>query len=155
MSKFDAGMESMLDTFVFESTELLENLDEILMRTEDSELTADDIAEIFRVMHTIKGSSAMMGLKNMSELAHAVEDIYFVIRENPELECDRPQLYELSFTTSDYLKNEIENLEDDSVPLTDFSEFIERLHGFAKYLTDLSKGGTGGSGGGGDRDIRT
>ncbi len=141
MSKFDAGMESMLDTFVFESTELLENLDEILMRTEDSELTADDIAEIFRVMHTIKGSSAMMGLKNMSELAHAVEDIYFVIRENPELECDRPQLYELSFTTSDYLKNEIENLEDDSVPLTDFSEFIERLHGFAKYLTDLSKGG--------------
>lgn len=142
VSKFDAGMESMLDTFVFESTELLENLDEILMRTEDSELTADDIAEIFRVMHTIKGSSAMMGLKNMSELAHAVEDIYFVIRENPELECDRPQLYELSFTTSDYLKNEIENLEDDSVPLTDFSEFIERLHGFAKYLTDLSKGET-------------
>lgn len=140
MSKFDAGMESMLDTFVFESTELLENLDEILMRTEDSELTADDIAEIFRVMHTIKGSSAMMGLKNMSELAHAVEDIYFVIRENPDLPCDRPQLYELSFTTSDYLKNEIENLEDDSIPLTDFSEFIERLHGFAKYLTDLSKG---------------
>ena len=140
MSKFDAGMESMLDTFVFESTELLENLDEILMRTEDSELGADDIAEIFRVMHTIKGSSAMMGLKNMSELAHAVEDIYFVIRENPGLECDRPQLYELSFTTSDYLKNEIENLEDESVPLTDFSEFIERLHGFAKYLTDLSKG---------------
>ena len=140
MSKFDAGMESMLDTFVFESTELLENLDEILMRAENSELGADDIAEIFRVMHTIKGSSAMMGLKNMSELAHAVEDIYFVIRENPELECDRPQLYELSFTTSDYLKNEIENLSDDSVPLTDFSEFIERLHGFAKYLTDLAKG---------------
>ena len=38
------------------------------------------------------------------------------------------------------LKNEIENLSDESVPLTDFSEFIERLHGFAKYLTDLSKG---------------
>lgn len=141
MSKFDAGMESMLDTFVFESSELLENLDEILMRTEDSELTPDDIAEIFRVMHTIKGSAAMMGLKNMSELAHAVEDIYFVIREHPDMECDRPQLYELSFTTSDYLKTEMENLEDDSIPLTDFSEFIERLHGFAKYLTDLSKGG--------------
>ncbi|MBR4555336.1 MAG: Hpt domain-containing protein [Ruminococcus sp.] len=140
MSKFDAGMESMLDTFVFESSELLENLDDILMRTEDSELTEDDIAEIFRVMHTIKGSSAMMGLKNMSELAHAVEDIYFVIRENPGLECDRPQLYELSFTTSDYLKNELANLEDDSVPLTDFSEFIERLHSFAKYLNDLAKG---------------
>ena len=140
MSKFDAGMESMLDTFVFESSELLENLDEILMRSESSELTGDDIAEIFRVMHTIKGSAAMMGLKNMSELAHAVEDIYFVVRENPELEFDRPKLYELSFQTSDYLKNEIENLSDDSVPLTDFSEFEVTLHEFAAYLTGLSKG---------------
>ena len=140
MSKFDAGMESMLDTFVFESTELLENLDDILMRTESSELTADDIAEIFRVMHTIKGSAAMMGLKNLSELAHAVEDIYFVVRENPELQFDRPKLYELSFKTSDYLKYDIENLADDSVELTDFSEFIPQLHEFAAYLTALSKG---------------
>lgn len=140
MSKFDAGMESMLDTFVFESTELLENLDEILMRTESSELTPDDIGEIFRVMHTIKGSAAMMGLKNMSELAHAVEDIYFVVRDNPELQFDRPKLYELSFKTSDFLKNEIENLSDDSVPLTDFSGFIPQLHEFADYLTKLSKG---------------
>lgn len=140
MPKFDAGMESMLDTFVFESTELLEELDDILMRSEVSELTGDDIAEIFRVMHTVKGSSAMMGLKNMSELAHAVEDIYFVVRENPELEFDRPRLYELSFNTSDYLKNEIENLSDDSIPLTDFSDFIETLHEYAEYLTGLSKG---------------
>ena len=140
MSKFDAGMESMLDTFVFESTELLENLDDILMRTENSEMTPDDIAEIFRVMHTIKGSSAMMGLKNMSELAHAVEDIYFVIRENPGLSFDKGTLYELSFMTSDCLKNEIENLSDDSVPLTDFTENIARLHEFAGYLTGLSKG---------------
>ena len=140
MSKFDAGMESMLDTFVFESTELLENLDEILMRTENSELTADDIAEIFRVMHTIKGSAAMMGLKNMSELAHAVEDIYFVVREHPELEFDHAPLYEFSFTTSDNLKTEIENLSDESIPLTDFSELVGRLHEYAEYLTGLSKG---------------
>lgn len=140
MSKFDAGMEAMLDTFVFESSELLENLDNILMRSESSELTSDDIAEIFRVMHTIKGSAAMMGLKNMSELAHAVEDIYFVVRENPDLEFDRSKLYELSFQTSDYLKNEMENLSDDSVPLTDFSEFEGTLREFAAYLTGLSKG---------------
>ena len=69
MPKFDESMESMVDTFLFETGELLENLDEILMRAEQAEeismIEEDDIAEIFRTMHTIKGSAAMMGLQNM------------------------------------------------------------------------------------------
>ena len=141
MAKFDPGMESMLDTFVFESEELLENLDEILMRTENAELGEDDIAEIFRVMHTIKGSAAMMGLKNMSELAHKLEDIFFIIREKPDLEFDKAPLYELCYTASDNLKSEIENLSDDSIPLTDFSEFIAQLVEFSTYLKGVAEGG--------------
>ncbi len=141
MGKFDPGMESMLDTFVFESGELLENLDEILMRTESSSMSEEDIAEIFRVMHTIKGSAAMMGLKNMSELAHKLEDIFFIIREKPDLEFDTAALYELSYTASDNLKYEIENLGDDSVPLTDFSPFIEKLIEFTAYLKGIAEGG--------------
>ena len=80
MAKIDAGMLPLLDTFVFETDGLLESLDEILMRTEKSALMADDINEIFRIMHTVKGSAAMMGLSNMSALAHAVEDLFSVIR---------------------------------------------------------------------------
>ena len=38
LAKFEAGMESMLDTFVFETSSLLEELDDILMRTENDEL---------------------------------------------------------------------------------------------------------------------
>ncbi|MBR1764041.1 MAG: chemotaxis protein CheA [Ruminococcus sp.] len=142
MAKFDPGMESMLDTFVFESGELLENLDEILMRTENDVLGEDDIAEIFRVMHTIKGSAAMMGLKNMSELAHKLEDIFFIIREKPDLEFDKGPLYELCYTASDNLKSEIENLSDDSIPLTDFSDFIEQLIEFSTYLKGVAEGGS-------------
>ncbi|MBQ4247160.1 MAG: Hpt domain-containing protein, partial [Ruminococcus sp.] len=71
MPKFEAGMESMLDMFVFETGDLLEKLDDTLMRTEQEQtIGEDDINEIFRTMHTIKGSAAMMGLQNMSTLAH-------------------------------------------------------------------------------------
>ena len=56
MPKFDESMEGMLDTFLFETGELLENLDEILMRAEQAEdislIEESDIAEIFRTMHT-------------------------------------------------------------------------------------------------------
>lgn len=134
MSKFDPGMESMLDTFIFETTELLESLDEILMRTEKDELTADDIGEIFRIMHTIKGSAAMMGLQDMSKLAHSVEDLFYIIREDPDTKYDKPAMYELLFAGSDGLKNEIENINDDSAELTDFTELINSIHAFADVM---------------------
>ena len=82
MGKFEPGMEGMIDAYIFEATSLLERLDQILMATEsNSSFGEEDINEIFRIMHTIKGSSAMMGLDNMSKLAHAVEDMFFIIRE--------------------------------------------------------------------------
>ena len=86
MAKVEPGMESMLEMYIFETNTLLEQLDEILLRTEDANVfSQDDINEIFRIMHTIKGSSAMMGFENLQHLAHKGEDMFFVIREKPEI----------------------------------------------------------------------
>ncbi len=140
MPKFEAGMEVMLDTFMFETGELLETLDEILMRTEQEEaIGSDDINEIFRTMHTIKGSAAMMGLQNMSHLAHAVEDLFYIIREDPDVSYDKSALYELLFTSSDSLKSELENLSDESIPLTDFTELKGKLLAMADQMKDGEK----------------
>ena len=128
-------MEGMLDTFIFECSDLLEKLDEILMRTEqEEEISSDDINEIFRTMHTIKGSAAMMGLQNMSALAHSAEDLFYIIREDAKAIFDKPALYELLFTSSDSLKNEIENIQDEDVPLTDFSELMGKIHAMADKM---------------------
>ncbi len=135
MPKFEAGMEGMLDMFVFETGDLLEKLDDILMRTEQEEtIGTEDINEIFRTMHTIKGSAAMMGLQNMSTLAHAVEDLFYIIRDDPDVKYDKPGLYELLFASSDNLKNELENIQDDDIPLSDFSELEGKIHAFAANM---------------------
>lgn len=69
MAKVEPGMESMLEMYIFETNTLLEQLDEILLRTEDANVfSQEDINEIFRIMHTIKGSSAMMGFENLQHL---------------------------------------------------------------------------------------
>lgn len=128
-------MEVMLDAFLFETGELLEKLDEILMRTEqEAAIGTDDINEIFRTMHTIKGSAAMMGLQNMSHLAHAVEDLFYIIREDQNVSYDKPALYELLFTSSDSLKVELENLSDESIPLTDFTELMGKIRAMAEQM---------------------
>ena len=91
MAKFEAGMESMVDTYIFETTSLLEELDQILMKTEsEHSFSPEEINEIFRTMHTIKGSSAMMGLDNMSKLAHSIEDMFYVILRYAKF--DNPQI---------------------------------------------------------------
>lgn len=134
MPKFESGMENMADMFVFETGDLLEKLDEILMRTEQEEsIGTEDINEIFRTMHTIKGSAAMMSMHNMSTLAHAVEDLFFIIREDPEVKYDKPALYELLFSASDNLKSELDSLYDDA-PLTDFSDLENKIHAFAATM---------------------
>lgn len=135
MAKFDEGMESMLDTYIFEENQLLEQLDEILMRTEKADsILPDDIAEIFRIMHTIKGSSSMMGLANMQKLSHAVEDLFSILRDKPDTPYDKQTLFNLVFDASDSLKNEIDVITDDSLELTDFTQQIARIRAYADVM---------------------
>lgn len=136
MAKVESGMEAMVDVYIFETTGLLEQLDEILLRTEQAnEFTDDDINEIFRIMHTVKGSSAMMGFENLQQLAHKGEDMFFIIRETPEKVKDIGFVYDLVFQMSDLFKAEIEAIQnDDDYEPTDFSDIIGRLEKGAAML---------------------
>ena len=136
MAKVEAGMEGMVDMYLFETTTLIDQLDEVLLRTEQAnEFTEDDINEVFRIMHTVKGSSAMMGFENLQKLAHKGEDMFFIIREDPSKMKDIGFVYDLVFQMSDLFKAEIEEIRDnpDGDP-TDFSEMITKLENGAKIL---------------------
>ena len=136
MAKVEPGMEAMVDVYIFETTGLLEQLDEILLRTEKAnKFTDEDINEIFRIMHTVKGSSAMMGFENLQKLAHKGEDMFFIIREAPEKVTDISFVYDLVFQMSDLFKAEIDAIQnDDNYEPTDFSDIISRLEEGAKML---------------------
>ncbi|MGN0620571.1 MAG: chemotaxis protein CheW [Porcipelethomonas sp.] len=135
MSRFESGMESMVDMYIYETTSLLEELDQIMMKTEsNNKFDDEDINAIFRIMHTIKGSSAMMGLENMSTLAHSIEDMFYIIREEKPVIESIDVLYDIVFASSDLLKAEIDLLQDeDSVP-TDFSGQMKKIEDFVVYL---------------------
>ena len=144
MAKVEPGMESMLEMYIFETNTLLEQLDEILLRTEDANVfSQEDINEIFRIMHTIKGSSAMMGFENLQHLAHKGEDMFFVIREKPEIAKNAHFVYELIFEVSDLYKAEIEYIQnsgDDDYTPTDFSETFKKLEDATERLKAMENG---------------
>lgn len=130
MSVFDASMVPMIEMFIFETTTLLEQLDEILLESEKSKkMSQDNINEIFRIMHTIKGSSAMMGIESVSELAHRIEDMFFIIRENPHVMTENTSvIFDLLFKASDFLKTEVDSIQqgDDYTP-ADSSALIDQI----------------------------
>lgn len=132
----DPSMEPMLEMFIYETTTLLDQLDEILLESEKSKsLSSDNINEIFRVMHTIKGSSAMMDLNSISTLAHAVEDVFFIIRENPDrLEPVSEALFDLVFQASDFLKAEVESVQNTGEATQDPGAMIAELEKLAAIM---------------------
>ena len=78
----NGGNESILDTYLYETNTLLEQLDSIVLAAEQADtFTQNDVNEIFRIMHTIKGASAMMEYDSLSTVAHRIEDMFFIIRE--------------------------------------------------------------------------
>ena len=53
--------EPMVEVFIYETRQFLEQLEQISLASEENGgFSVDDVNEIFRAMHTIKGSAAMM-----------------------------------------------------------------------------------------------
>lgn len=137
--------EPMLDMFIFETTEMIDQLQQLMMDSEKAqEISPASINEIFRIMHTVKGSSGMMMFDNISHLAHAIEDIFYFIRENKPKAIDYSALVDIVLESSDLIKEETERINDDKEANTDFSECIEKAADFLVLLKqDNGKGAAG------------
>ncbi len=64
-----------LELFITESREHLEHQGTLLAQAARQPLTADEINELFRHAHSIKGMAQSMGFRQVSALAHAMEDV--------------------------------------------------------------------------------
>ena len=77
--------EGMLDMYLFENGQLLERLQEIVLEQKDADgFDEDSINEIFRTMHTIKGSSGVMMFEGITALSHKLEDVFYYLRITSE-----------------------------------------------------------------------
>lgn len=134
----DNGMDSMLDMYLFEINSLLEQLDALLIAAEKADdFTTDDVNEIFRIMHTIKGSSAMMEFSSLMQIAHHIEDLFFYIRENGLDSLDRSHkdtLFNLMFRSTDLLRLEVSKVENNEPLSENIDHLIEEINSLLKKI---------------------
>ncbi len=135
----DASMEGLLETYLFETNSLLDGLDELLINAEKiGDFSEDDVNEIFRSMHTIKGSSAMLEFNCLMEIAHHIEDLFFYIRENGIDSLDqthKSELFNLMFKSTDKLRSEIEKVENNEPLETNIDSFVGEINGLLKKIS--------------------
>ncbi len=129
-------MDSMLEAYLFEANELMEHLDTILITCEKANaFDADSINEIFRIMHTIKGSSAMMQFESLATTAHKVEDLFYNIRENGLEQQDTEALFDLVFRATDSIKAEIAKVENGQPLTSDIGTIEQDINDLLKKMS--------------------
>lgn len=127
--------EPMLDMYIFEATQNIEQLENIIILCEkNSFYSQESINEIFRIMHTIKGSSAMMLFNNISTLAHSMEDLFYYIREQKPKDVDYSVVSDLVLDGIDFIKIELQKIKDGQKVDGDCSNLIHSIKEFLSLI---------------------
>lgn len=95
-------MDSFRKKFIEEAAELIDKLEVSLLELEKSPNDEALIQQVFRVMHTLKGNSAMFGFDLIDSFTHNLETIYDMIR-NGQLEVSK-DILNITFSSVDHLK---------------------------------------------------
>ena len=74
-------LKQMLQDFLEEAQELLDQLNLNLIQLESEPENEDLINQLFRIVHTIKGSAAFAGLEQMSLIGRKLEDFFGNVRK--------------------------------------------------------------------------
>ncbi len=130
-----SGRQSMLEMYIFENVQMIEQLEDLLIESEQTgQVTLDAVNEVFRIMHTIKGSSAMMEFDQVAALAHALEDLFDVLRVQPGIQVDTQLLTDQVLQSADFFKEEIAKAEAGDTLDGDAASLINQVRRFHQQL---------------------
>lgn len=130
----------MLDMYLFENGQLLEKLQEMVLDQRDADCFDDDsINEIFRTMHTIKGSSGIMMFDEITAVAHKLEDVFYYLRESKPDNVPHLELVEHVLTVADFITAEMDKLSEGEPADGNSSDIVKELDKFLDSLKGNNK----------------
>lgn len=129
--------DPMMEMYLFETGQLVNRLEQLVMASEGKQDITDEIDEIFRIMHTVKGNSMMMLLEDIGKVAHRIEDLFDYLKvvtlETQHIE----RVIDYNFDAIDFFKVELDKLENGLEADGNSEALVEEIE---KFLAGL-KGG--------------
>jgi two-component system chemotaxis sensor kinase CheA len=117
-------MAQYLQMFVDETSDQLDELVEVLLNLETNPNSSSDLNESFRLIHSIKGAAAMMGLESISLLTHHLENHFERLRSG--VQTLNRSMMDLILRCVDYLRDANQKLRDGK-RLVSSTELLEEL----------------------------
>lgn len=119
-------MDDLLTEFLTETVESLDNLDVEIVQLEQNPNDPELLGNIFRLVHTIKGTCGFIGLSRLESVAHAGENVLGNFREG--IQEVTPEAVSLILAALDRIKEIVAVLEEtESEPEGDDKELIAQL----------------------------
>lgn len=106
MNPADQPLDYLMDKFSEESGDLLESAHSLSLNLFSSSHQREDIAELFRIIHSVKGNAALLGFMSMKRLCHDLENLLEALRKEPK-RIDQKNA-DLIYTTISFLKASVE-----------------------------------------------
>jgi two-component system chemotaxis sensor kinase CheA len=122
---FDDEMKEIVESFIVETKELLDKLDNDLVELEKRQNDVELLNAIFRYVHTIKGTSSFIGFEQMSELTHKFEDVLNKLRKF-ELKLN-PEIMDVILEAQDLMKVLLSKIETNDLSPIDISGVVSKL----------------------------
>ena len=127
-------MDDLLREFIEETNESLDVVDVELVKFEQEPNNAQILDNIFRLVHTIKGTCGFLGLPRLESLAHAAETLMGKFRDGAPVTAEAVSIILLSL---DRIKEIVSELEANQVEPDgsdeDLIDQLDRLAGIGKY----------------------
>ncbi len=127
-------MQEILEDFLIEAAELIEQLDQDLIELEHNPSDLELLNRIFRVAHTIKGSSSFLNFDVLTSLTHNMEDVLNKARRD-ELKIT-PDIMDVVLESIDMMKGLLNAIRDTGTDKTDID-----ITDVVKRLQSISQGG--------------
>lgn len=129
-------MQEIVESFVVETQDILDGLNEDLLQLEKA---ADPslVDNVFRAVHTVKGTSSFLGLEQLNILAHHFEDVLNRLRRG-EI-AFRPEMMDVLFEAFDQMAALLQQVLDRDIAPLPLDELLDNL----KALCDSASGGDG------------
>ena len=128
-------MKEIMEDFLVEAFELIEQIDHDLVELESNPEDLELLNRIFRVAHTVKGSSSFLNFDVLTKLTHHMEDVLNKARRD-ELKIT-PDIMDVVLESVDMMKGLLHGIRDNGND-TDVGINIEDI---CQRLTAISEGG--------------
>lgn len=129
-------MQEIIEDFLIEAFEMVEQLDQDLVELENNPEDLDLLNRIFRVAHTIKGSSSFLNFDVLTHLTHNMEDVLNKARRG-ELKIT-PDVMDVILESIDLMKALLSVIRDNGTDANsgiDVSDCVRRLQAISKGET--------------------